>query len=644
VTAASNAVDRADDPTRRSEWGFAGLTLVLGAWLIGVVIVAVRGMVTIQQAGDLLNLGQVVLAAVCAAVVARAVRRGRPWRRPFPVGYGVLGAGVLVLVAGQVADLGWREGVADPTGIEGLLAPTRVLFVIGLVLVACGPLRAASRSAGAPRWPAVLSAALVLSAILLPGGFSPAANPWLERAPASLIATGELWLMDGDGSRQTRLVTSNGRDGPSNASYSPDGTKIAYTQIRIGDQSPLDDDYDIWVVDADGTNSRPLIQRPGFQWLPHWSPDGIWIIYTDEPVGGPWMGSGPPVEGGGGLIGPGFLFGRAAQVRQYAHIWRVQADGTGSPEQITNEAADDRAATYSPDGTRLAFDSTRDGPTRVWVMDADGRNARRLTGGADDWGATWSPDGQWIAYKSWLGPLAPLEQIWVIRPDGGTPRQVTSSPASAREPSWSPDGSRIVFTVVEDDRQSIWSIGADGRDPLGLLDDSRAGGELISGGGAWGKDGRIVFTHSDDPPAFADPLVREDLAVAAMLLTALLVALVSVVTVRIGPPFGAFAAILGLSTLAAAAISEQWRFVPAAVVGGLIVDVLVGISPERWKRVAAGAGSAAALVTGSAATVALTSGLGWSPTLIGGVTVAGVLLGCLLAELVATSGPTGQAT
>ena len=644
MTAASGAVDRADDRTRRAQWGFAGLTQFLAIGLIGVVVAAVRGSIAFQAAVDLFNWGLLLLAAACVAVLLQGIRRGRSWRTAFPPGYGVLGAGLLVLIAGQVADLGWREGVADISGIEGLLAPTRVLLVIGLVLVACGPLRAALRRAGAPRWPAVVSAAVVLSAILLPGGFAPVANPWLERAPALLSSTGELWLMDGDGSHQTRLITSKGRDGPSNATYSPDGTKIAYTQIHFGDHSPVDDDYDVWIADADGTARRPLVQRPGFQWLPHWSPDGVWIVYTDEPAGGPWMGSGPPVEGGGGLIGPGFLFGRPAQVRQYAHIWRVRADGTGSPEQITNEAADDRAATYSPDGTTLAFDSTRDGPTRVWVIDADGKNPRRLTDGADDWGATWSPDGQWIAYKSWLGPTNPIEQIWVTRPDGSVNRQVTNSPAAAREPSWSPDGSRIAFVSVADDRQSIWSIGLDGRDPTLLLDDAHSSGELTSGGGAWGKDGRIVFTHSDEPPASASPLIRENLAVAAMLLTALLVALVSVVIVRIGPSFGAFALIGGLSTLTLAAASDEWRFVPAAVVGGLVVDLIVRFSADRWKAIVAGAGSAAALVAGSAATVALTSGLGWSATLIAGVTVAAVIIGCLLGELVGDPVPAGRAT
>ena len=70
----------------------------------------------------------------------------------------------------------------------------------------------------------------------------------------------------------------------------------------------------------------------------------------------------------------------------------------------------------------------------------------------------------------------------------------------------------------------------------------------------------------------------------------------------------------------------------AAIVGGLIVDVLVRISPDRWKAVAAGAGSAAALVVGAAATVAVTAGLGWTLTLFSGVLTAAIALAWLLAE------------
>jgi urea transporter len=91
---------------------------------------------------------------------------------------------------------------------------------------------------------------------------------------------------------------------------------------------------------------------------------------------------------------------------------------------------------------------------------------------------------------------------------------------------------------------------------------------------------------------------------------------------------------MAISTLAFAVINEDWRLLPAAVVGGLIVDVLVRVSSERRKAIAAGAGSAAALVLGAALTLALTTGLAWSPTLLAGVVVASVVLGWLLAEVV----------
>jgi hypothetical protein len=278
-------------------------------------------------------------------------------------------------------------------------------------------------------------------------------------------------------------------------------------------------------------------------------------------------------------------------------------------------------------------------------MDADGSNIHRLTEGEDDWGATWSPDGKLIAYKSWLGPSSPDPQIWVRSPDGPEPsRELTSGPGARFAPSWSPDGSRIVFNRELANRQSMWSVAIDGTDLRSVMDEPQAHGELTSGGGAWAKGGRIVFTHSIDPPATASPLIREDLAIAALLLTALILALVAVLVVQINPPFGAYAAMIGISTLASAVISQEWRFVPAAIVGGLTVDLVVRFASVRLKAIAAGAGSAAALVVGAVATVAFTSGVAWSPTLIAGVTVASVFLGSLLAELVVPARPTRSAT
>jgi hypothetical protein len=652
VTGATRAIDRDVDQARRADGRFALLTLVFAAWLIGAIVGAVRAavqglpQVAFQRAVDSFSIGVVVLAVASVVIAARAVRQGRPLRRAFPANYGVLGAGAVVLLAWEVAERGWTQGVADVQGIEGLLAPTRVLLVIGLVLVACGPLRAAlpSGGAGVSRWAAVLSAALALTAILLPGGFHPAANSWLERP--SDVPRGEVWLMDSDGSHQTRLIMADDRVGPSNAAWSPDGSEIAFARVLFGNPTPANDEAEIWVADADGSQSRPVVQGGGFKWLPHWSPDGVWIVYTDEPPGGPWMASGPRgVEGAGGQIGLGYVPGQPASARQYAHLWRVRADGAGAPEQITNVAADDRAATYSPDGTKLVFDSTRDGTTRVYVMNADGSDPRRLTDGGDDWGAAWSPDGRWIAYKSWIGRFQPDPQIWVIAADGSSRRQLTSGPGARLAPSWSPDGARIAFELqLPDEPAAIWSVALDGSDLRNLTNDPGGVPQLISGGGAWGKDGRIVYTRTALPPVLADPLVSEDLAVAAILLTALLVALVSVLTTRIDPPFGAFAVIMGIPTIAFATTSEEWRFVPAAIAGGLVVDVIVRVSPERWKTVAAGAGSAGALVVGAVLAVALTSSrLGWSPTLMVGVVVASVVLGSIVSLVLGTTRPEGSA-
>jgi hypothetical protein len=217
--------------------------------------------------------------------------------------------------------------------------------------------------------------------------------------------------------------------------------------------------------------------------------------------------------------------------------------------------------------------------------------------------------------------------------DGSRQTQITSPPGPRSEPSWSPDGSRIAFIFEFDGTQSIWSVRRDGTDPQNLSNDPRAGLELISGGGAWAQDGRIVYSRGAAPPATADRLVRQDFAAAAMLLTAFLVALMAVVLARIRPPFGAYAAIFVISTGSVAIISDQWRFLPAALVGGLFVDLLVRLASERWKIVAAGAGSAAALVLGAEAAVAMTSGLNWSLTLITGVAAGSILIGWLVAEL-----------
>jgi Tol biopolymer transport system component len=629
--------------TSRHAW----LSVGIAAWLVGAFYVLLWSVAHDLSPDPAISayigpfyLGLAALAAASIALIVRATRNGRRWRDAFPTGYGIVGAGLAAMLAGLVADVGWREGVGQPEGIAGLLAPTRLLVVAGLALVALAPLRAAIRSMRAavsdaiPRWAAVLSAAILLAVLWLPGGFAPAVH--LERA--NFLPNSEIWLMDDDGANQTRLIEAHDGAMAWNPVWSPDGTRLAYTRLVLGNHPPVNipDEADIWIANADGSDAHPLVARPDWQWIPHWSPDGAWIVYTDEPEAGPWADAGPTGLGGGGILGTGFGFGSSDPVRTYADIWRVRADGTGSPERITSDPGDDRAAAFSPDGTMLAFDSTRGEGTDVWVMRADGTGPRQLTfDHGYTWGATWSPDGSSIVFNAWRKFEDFNQDLYKIDADGRNETRLTQNPDAELEPSWSPDGKRIVFRrITDDDDGEIVSIDADGNDEQLLSRAPGSADDLTSGGGTWAPDGRIVFMRGENPPADAHPLVREDLAAAAMLITAIVLAFVAILLASINPPFGAFAVLIGGPTALVATAGDQMRFIPGAIVGGLIVDILVRFASDRWKLVAAGAGAAAAYVVSAEVSVALTSGMGWSASLMAGVVVAVAAVGWGIAEVV----------
>jgi len=628
--------------TTRTSW----LAVGVATWFVGAICLLVWAVTHGVDSDPLLSIHAVPLylaiatsTAVIIGLAIRATRQGRGWRRAMPDEYGVLAIGVLTLIAGLIADVGWREGIGIPGGLSQGLAPSRFVAFGGIVLIAVAPLRAALRSNGAapPRWAAVLSAALVLVALLLPGGFHPAATGLLKRA--AFIPNAEIWSMDANGDHQTRLIEAHDGIQAWNAVWSPDAKHLAYTRLVIGNHPPLDipDEADIWMAAADGSDAHPVVAGPGWQWLPHWSPDGVWIAYTDEAEGGPWAATGPAGLGGGGILGTGIGFGPTNPVRTYADIWRARADGTGSPERLTDAPGDDRAAAYSPDGTQLALDSTRGGGTEIWIINADGKGtARQLTfEHGFTWGATWSPDGHSIAFNAWR-PGGGNQDIFVIGADGSAERRLTTDPADDIGPAWSPDGKRIAFRRLggEVPGGEIWSMAADGSDQVLLSRDPGAADDLTSGGGAWAADGRIAFLRAENPPADADPMLRETLATTTVLLTTMLVAIMAVLLARTGPPFGAFGVLLGTSTTIVGLTADGPEFIPAAFVAGLVVDVLVRFSPDRWKTGVAGAGLAAAFVVSAEITVAVVhTELSWPFSLVTGVVVVAAAIGWGLAAV-----------
>jgi TolB protein len=148
--------------------------------------------------------------------------------------------------------------------------------------------------------------------------------------------------------------------------WSPDGSKLAYTEAEGSDQ-------DIWVIPATGGIPVKITTDPGYDRDPTWSPDGGWIAYEH------WGAEGDD-------------------------IWKIPATG-GTPVRLTFSPGEDWSPDWSPDGFWVAFTTDRypgGGGRDICVIPASGEPpAYRVTNNIHfDYEPTWSPDSSKIAFAS----------------------------------------------------------------------------------------------------------------------------------------------------------------------------------------------------------------------------------------------------
>jgi len=138
-------------------------------------------------------------------------------------------------------------------------------------------------------------------------------------------------------------------------------------------------------------------------------------------------------------------------------IYVMNADGNNQI-RLTNHPEADFQPSWSPDGSRIAFVSDRNGGNdQIYVMDSSGKNVEKLTNGAFDRHPAWSPDGKRIAYhgyedEDWVEDEEVNFKIFLIAPDGSNRRKLAGDiPSSDTEPAWSPDSQQIAFVSWRED-------------------------------------------------------------------------------------------------------------------------------------------------------------------------------------------------
>jgi eukaryotic-like serine/threonine-protein kinase len=245
-------------------------------------------------------------------------------------------------------------------------------------------------------------------------------------------STANIWTAPITNPASAKQITTGKLEGTKGVVFAPDG-QIVYTVNTQGTN-------DIWIMNADGTNQRPLATDPSEDQLPNVTPDGRYVVFTSERGGFP-------------------------------SLWRMDLDGANLKQLTFGQ--EDYAQNVSPDGRWVLFHSWRSGRMTPWKVSIDGGEPSQVIDRFSS-GPKFSPDGKSIAAyfqdeqagSPWRIMIAPLDgsgSIKVIDPVATADRM-----SIAVGVGWAPDGRSVWYVSTRDGTANLYSQPIDGGPPKQL--------------------------------------------------------------------------------------------------------------------------------------------------------------------------------
>jgi len=249
------------------------------------------------------------------------------------------------------------------------------------------------------------------------------------------------------------------------------GSKIVYVSNKSGFKEIYECDFDGHGVEQ-LTNSRSISLTPAL------SPDGRYLAYTDFTSGRPALyiknlaeKKTSAASKSGVSIAPGWRnnneVATTLSFEGDQKIYLLKPDGSLS-RKVTSNRGIDLSPSFSPDGSKMAFVSSRNGQPQIFIQDLQGGEVHRLTfNGNYNTQPSWSPSGHKIAYSTMenRGEI----NLFVINADGSGLLQLTRSSGENEHPSWSPDGEMIVFSSSRQGKKKLFVMSSTGENQRRLL-------------------------------------------------------------------------------------------------------------------------------------------------------------------------------